>query len=79
MTSSWFEIMKVIWLKLRNFVSRLQAFCYSSHCAKAEFARMLIGACRVYQNILRYSRARNSKHNWNILLQSSLFFRIQFE
>ena len=52
------------------------------HCAKSqifgpEFARIRIGARRVYRNVLTYSIAADSKHTWNILSESGLFFRIQ--
>ena len=54
------------------------------HCAKSqifgpEYARIRIGARRVYRSVLTYSITADSKYTWNILSESGLFFRIQIE
>ena len=41
------------------WISERLILCYSSHCAKAEFSRILTRTCRVHQNNLRYSRTRD--------------------
>ena len=57
----------------------LQIHCAKSQIFGPEFARIRIGARRVYRNVLTYSITADSKYTWNILLESGLFFRIQIE
>ena len=55
----------------------------SLHCAKSqifgpEFVRIRSGRRGVYRSVPTYSITHDSKYTWNILFESSLFFRIQF-